>query len=232
MSGHELNHLTTKNTFQTQSSPGKQIFSVEITPRPMQPTPASSVASSSYKRHKLSHNQYERQSVSPTPTRRVMEKDRVDGLVSQFMTFLEDIFEAEDAFNPNAEHPTEAFRLFFSLDSLHEERPWLSRETHRKLDTHIRKLRKTIAAREGLRIDTQALTRITAICERAVKAADMLNLKEIDADDDAEREWIVGKLQKVENAILSSNVIMLLIKGRGTDQQVRVSIMRLTVDLF
>lgn len=233
MTGHELNHLaTSKNTFQPQSSRRMQTFSVDITTRPMQPTPASSVASSSYKRQKNSHNQYERQSVSPTPTRRVMEKDRVDGLVSQFMTFLEDIFEAEDAFNPDAEHPTEGFRLFFSLDSLREERPWLSRETHRKLDTHIRKLRKTIAAREGLRINTQDLARITGICERAVKAADMLNLKEIDADETAEREWIVEKLQRVENAILASNVIMLLIKGRGTDQQVCVSVMRLTIDLF
>jgi hypothetical protein len=233
MARHELGHLAaSKNAFRPQSSPGKQTFAVEIPIRPMQPPSASSIASSNYKRQKLSHNQHERESMSPTPTRRVMEKDRVDGLVSQFTTFLEDIFEAEDAFNPNAEDPTEGFRLFFSLDSLREEKPWLSRETHRKLDTHIRKLGKTIAAREGLRIDTQDLTRITGICERAVKAADMLNLKDIDDDENAEREWMVGKLQRVENAILASNVIMLLIKGRGTDQQVHVYIMRLTVDLF
>ena len=156
----------------------------------------------------------------------------MDGLISQFMTFLEDIFEAEDAFNPDADHPTEGSVVFFSPDSLREEKPWLSRETHRKLDTHLRKLGKTIAAREGLRIETGDLARITGICERAVKAAEMLDLKEIDGEEDAEREWVVGKLQKVENAVLAANVIMLLITGRGTDQQVWRSFLYLMIDLF
>jgi cohesin loading factor subunit SCC2 len=149
-----------------------------------------------------------------------MEKERVDDLVDQFTTLLEDIFEAEDAFNPDAEIPTEGSLAFFSLDSLREDKPWLSREGHRKLDVHLRRLGKTIAAREGLRIDTGDLMRITGICERAVKAAEMIDLKNIDDEEDAEREWVVGKLGKVENAILASNVIMLLISGRGTDQPV------------
>jgi len=83
-----------------------------------------------------------------------------------------------------------------------------------------------------LRIETGDLARITGICERAVKAAEMIDLKEIEGDEDAEREWVVGKLQKVENAILAANVIMLLITGRGTDQQVYLSFCWLTVDLF
>ena len=60
----------------------------------------------------------------------------------------------------------------------------------------------------------------------------MIDLKEIEGDEDAEREWVVGKLQKVENAILAANVIMLLITGRGTDQQVASSFGWLMVDLF
>ena len=149
-----------------------------------------------------------------------MEKERVDGLVTQFTTLLEDIFEAEDAFNPDAETPTEGSLAFFSQDSLREERPWLSREVHRKLDVHLRRLGKTIAARNRLRIDTGDLARITGICERAIKAAEMIDLKNIDDEEDAEREWVIAKLGRVENAILASNVIMLLISGRGSDQQV------------
>ncbi len=64
------------------------------------------------------------------------------------------------------------------------------------------------------------MARITAICERAVKAAEDVGLKEISEEDDAEQEWIVGKLGRIENAILAANVVMLLIAGRGTDQQV------------
>jgi hypothetical protein len=149
-----------------------------------------------------------------------MEKDRVDGLVNQFNTLLEDIFEAEDAFNPLADSPTEGSLAFFTQESLREERPWLSREVHRKLDVHLRRLGKTLAAREGLRIGTDELARITGICERAVKAAEMVDLKNLDDEEDAEREWVVVKLGRVENAILASNVILLLISGRGTDQQV------------
>ena len=149
-----------------------------------------------------------------------MEKDRVDAMINQFTTLLEDIFEAEDAFNPEAEEPTEGSITFFSHDSLREEKPWLSREIHRKLDFHLRKLAKITTAREGLRVDTGDLARITGICERAVKAAEIVDLKDINDEEDAEREWVVGKLGKIENAILAANVIMLLIAGRGTDQQV------------
>jgi hypothetical protein len=205
-------------TLHPQASPIRQNFAVEIVTRNATP---SSVASSLYKRQKVSHHQTRRGSMSPTPTRAVMEKDRVDAFLHQFTTLLEDIFEAEDAFNPEAENPTEGSMAFFSLDSLREEKPWLSREVHRKLDAHLRRLGKTIAAREGLRIDTGDLARITGICERAVKAAEEIDLKNIDEeDDDAEREWVVGKLGRVENAISAANVIMLLISGRGTDQQV------------
>lgn len=202
-----------------QASPKRHIFAVEIPVRTPTATPSSSVASSMYKRQKVSHER-PRESISPTPTRAVMEKDRVDGLVAQFTTLLEDIFEAEDAFNPDAETPTEGFLAFFSQDSLREGRPWLSREVHRKLDVHVRRLGKTIAARNRLRIDTGDLARITGICERAIKAAEMIDLKNIDDDEDAEREWVIAKLGRVENAILASNVIMLLISGRGSDQQV------------
>jgi hypothetical protein len=141
-------------------------------------------------------------------------------MINQFTTLLEDIFEAEDAFNPEAEVPTEGSMAFFSHDSLREENPWLSREVHRKLDTHLRKLSKTTTIREGLRVDTEKLARITGICERAVRAAEMVDLKNIDDEENAEREWMVSRLGKIENAILASNVIMLLITGRGTDQQV------------
>ena len=77
-----------------------------------------------------------------------------------------------------------------------------------------------LITRQGLRIDTGDLARITGICERAVKAAEEVELKEIGDEEDAEREWMVGKLGRIENAILAANVIMLLITGRGTDQQV------------
>ena len=56
-----------------------------------------------------------------------MEKDRVDAFLHQFTTLLEDIFEAEDAFNPEAENPTEGSMAFFSLDSLREEVEWVQR---------------------------------------------------------------------------------------------------------
>jgi hypothetical protein len=206
-------------TLPPPESPKRRNFAVEIPVRSVNATPSSSVASSIYKRQKVSHER-PRESISPTPTRAVMEKDRVDGLVTQFTTLLEDIFEAEDAFNPDAETPTEGSLAFFSQDSLREEKPWLSREVHRKLDVHLRRLGKTIAARHGLRIDTSDLARITGLCERAVKAAEMIDLKNIDDEEDAEREWMIGKLGRVENAILASNVIMLLISGRGSDQQV------------
>jgi hypothetical protein len=204
-----------------QGSPRRQTFAVEIISRPKQPTPSSSVASSNYKRQKLAHDQLRRGSTSPTPTRTIMEKDRVDTMITQFTTLLEDIFEAEDAYNPEAEVHTEGSMTFFSYDSLREEKPWLSREVHRKLDIHLRKLARTSAVRGGLRVDTGKLARITSICERAVRAADMVDLKNIDdEEEDAEQDWIVGKLGKIENAILAANVIMLLITGRGTDQQV------------
>ena len=201
-------------------SPKRQTFTVEIPSRPMQPTPSSSISSSTYKRAKVSHDYPRRGSLSPTPTHTVIEKDRVDAMVNHFTTLLEDIFEAEDAFNPELEIPTEGSVAFFSHDSLREEKPWLSREIHRKLDIHLRKLARTTTTREGLRIDTSDLVRITGICERAVKAAEEVELKEIDDEEDAEREWMVGKLGRIENAILAANVIMLLITGRGTDQQV------------
>lgn len=204
-----------------QGSPRRQTFAVEILSHPKQATPSSSVASSNYKRQKLAHDQLRRGSTSPTPTHRIVEKDRVDAMITQFTTLLEDIFEAEDAYNPEAEFHTEGSMAFFSYDSLREEKPWLSREVHRKLDIHLRKLAKTSAMREGLRVDTGKLARITGICERAVRAADMVDLKNFDdEEEDAERQWIVGKLGKIENAILAANVIMLLITGRGTDQQV------------
>src|SRR5271170_8434125 len=98
----------------TAPSPRRQSFAVEIVTRPMQPTPSSSIASSNYKRQKLSHDHAPRESSSPTPTRSVMERDRVDAMVSQFKTLLEDIFEAEDAFDPEAETPSEGSMAFFS----------------------------------------------------------------------------------------------------------------------
>lgn len=199
----------------------------------MQPTPSSSIASSNYKRQKLPHDQLGRGSTSPTPTRTIIEKDRVDAMINQFTTLLEDIFEAEDAFNPEAEIPTEGSVAFFSRDSLGEEKPWLSREVHRKLDVHLRKLVRTTVGREGLRVDAGNLARVTGICERAVRAAEMVDLKNIDdEEEDAEREWMVGRLGKVENAILAANVIMLLITGRGTDQQVYLRLIVLITDLF
>jgi hypothetical protein len=199
-------------------SPKRQTFAVEIISHPMHSTPSSSIASSNYKRLKLSHEHARRESTSPTPTRSVMEKDRVDGMVNQFTTLLEDIFEAEDAFNPEAETPSEGSMAFFSHDSLREEKPWLSREVHRKLDFHLRRLAKTATGRVS--VDTGDLARICGICERAVKAAEMVDLKNIDDGEDAEREWVIGKLWVIENAILAANVIMLLISGRGIDQQV------------
>jgi hypothetical protein len=211
----------------------RQTFAVEIPIRTSQLTPSSSIASSSYKRQKVAH-QPRQESNSPTPAHRIIEKDRVDGLVNQFTTFLEDIFEAEDAFNPESENPTEGSTTFFSQDSLREDKPWLSKEMHRKLDIHIRRLGKTIPTREGFRIDTGDLARITGICERAVKAAEMIDLKNFDDDEeeDAERSWVVGKLQKVENGILAANVILLLIAGRGTDQQVHSFFKGLMADIF
>lgn len=199
-------------------SPRRQTFAVEIPTRPMHPTPSSSIASSNYKRQKLSHDHARRESTSPTPTRSVMEKDRVDAMVNQFTTLLEDIFEAEDAFNPEAETPSEGSMTFFSHDSLREEKPWLSREVHRKLDFHLRRLAKL--ATWKVSVDTGELARICGICERAVKAAEMVDLKNIDDGEDAERELVIGKLRTVDNAILAANVIMLLVSGRGIDQQV------------
>jgi len=196
----------------------EQTFAVEVVSRAVHPTPSSSIASSNYKRQKLSHDRTKRESTSPTPTHSVMEKDRVDAMVNQFTTLLEDIFEAEDAFNPEAETPSEGSMAFFSHDSLREERPWLSREVHRKLDFHFRRLAKTATGKVSLQ--TGDLARICGICERAVKAAEMVDLKNIDDGEDAEREWMIGKLWTVENAILAANVIMLLISGRGIDQQV------------
>jgi hypothetical protein len=148
-----------------------------------------------------------------------MEKDRVDAMIHQFNTLLEDIFEAEDAFNPEAEPPSEGSLAFFSHEAIREEKPWLSREVHRKLDFHLRRLGKVGSGRSG--IDIGDLARIAEICERAVKAAETVDLKNIDDEDEenAEREWVVGKLWKIENAILASNVTMLLISGRGNDQQ-------------
>jgi hypothetical protein len=201
-----------------QPSPRRQSFAVEIITRPMQPTPSSSIASSNYKRQKVSHDHAPRESSSPTPTRSVMERDRVDAMVSQFKTLLEDIFEAEDAFNPEAETPSEGSIAFFSHDSLRENKPWLSREVHRKLDLHLRRLAKT--ATGIVSVDTGDLARISGICERAVKAAEIIDLKDIDDGEDAEREWVIGKLWTLENGILAANVIMLLISGRGIDQQV------------
>lgn len=163
-----------------------------------------------------------RDSASPTPTRTIVEKDRVDAMINEFTTLLEDIFEAEDAFSPDVEVPTEVSVAFFSQHSLKEEKPWLSQAMHRKLDAQLRKLAKTSATREGSRIPTDDLSRITAICERAVKAAEEVDLKNVDDEEEMERDWIVNKLGRVENAILASNVIMLLIAGRGTDQQVSV----------
>ena len=199
-------------------APKRHGFSVEILSRPMQPTPSSSIASSNYKRQKLSHDLTPRESASPTPTRSVMEKDRVDAMVTQFTILLEDIFEAEDAFDPEAEIPTEGSMTFFSHDSLREKRPWLSREVHRKLDFHLRRLAKTAMGKES--VDTRDLARICGICERAVKATEMVDLKNIEDEEDAEKEWMIGKLWRIENALLSANVIMLLISGRGIDQQV------------
>ena len=207
---------------QSQEPPRRQTFAVEIPARTIHhsthPTP---IASPIHKRQKLPPMSVGRQaSLSPTPQRAIIEKDRVEALVNQFATLLEDIFEAEDAFNPDANSPTEGSLNFFASESLHEEKPWLSREMHRKLDAHLRRLSKTSAGRDGLRIDSADLARITAICERCVKAAEEVDLKGLEEEDDAEREWVVKKLGKVENAILAANVIMLLIAGRGTDQQV------------
>ena len=203
-----------------QGSSKRQTFAVEIHSRAKQPTPSPSITSSTYKHQKASHDHVRHGSMSPTLTHTIMEKDRIDAMVNQFTTLLEDIFEAEDAFNPEAEIPTEGSVAFFSQDSLQEEKPWLSREVHRKLDIHLRKLARTTTSREGLRIDMGDLARITGICERAVKAAEEVELKEIGDEEDAEREWMVGKLGRIDNAILAANVIMLLITGRGTDQQV------------
>ena len=209
-------------------SPRRQSFAVEIIQRTVQPTPSSSVASSTYKSKKATiatHPHERRISTSPHPTHIPAEKDRVDAMVSQFTTLLEDIFEVEDLFTPEAEEPTEGSLAFFATDSLRDEHPWLSREIHRKLDIHLRKLVRTVVGRHGigssgLRIETGDLARITGICERAVKAAEMVELKELAGEDDPEREWMINRLGRIENAILAANVIMLLITGSGTDQQV------------
>jgi hypothetical protein len=204
--------------------PKRQSFAVEISVSPvrpiMQPTP-SSITSVHHLKLKTFPTTGRQASLSPTPQRSVVEKDRVDALVNQFETFLEDIFEAEDAFNPDSEVPAEGSLTFFASESLPEEKPWLSREMHRKLDAHLRRLSKTSAGREGSRLDVAELARITAICERCVKAAEEIDLKDLEDDEDAERHWVITKLAKVENAILAGNVIMLLIAGKGTDQQVR-----------
>ena len=208
-------------TLPPRGSPLRQSVAVEIISR----TPNSSMASSHYKPQKVSP-QYphgRQSSTSPSPSHTLVEKDRVDAMISQFSALLEDIFEAEDAFNPEAEAPSEASLAFFDRESLNGERPWLSREVHRKLDMQLRRLGKTNLGKMGSRVETDELSRITSICERAVKAAETIELKDIDDEDDeedSEREWIIGKLGRVENAILAANVIMLLIAGRGTDQQI------------
>ena len=208
-------------------SPKRQSFAVEIIQHTT-PTPSSSVASTNHKSKKATiatHLHERRISTSPHPTHIPAEKDRVDAIVSQFTTLLDDIFEAEDVFNHEAEEQTEGSAAFFSTDSLRDGHPWLSKEMHRKLDVHLRKLVRTVAwkhgvAGSGLRIETGDLARITGICERAVRAAEMVELKELGADDDPEREWMMNRLGRIENAILAANVIMLLITGSGTDQQV------------
>lgn len=218
------------------NAPKRQNFAVEIPTRPaqprMHPTPAPSISSSTHKPQKSSPIQGRQASLSPTPARTVVEKDRVDALVNQFATLLEDIFEAEDAFNPDAEVPTEGSVAFFASESLQEEKPWLSREIHRKLDAHLRRLGKIRVGRDGLRIETGDLARITGICERCVKAAEEVDLKNLEDDEDVEREWVVKKLGRVDNAILAANVIMLLIAGRGTDQQVISHQDELSIDLL
>jgi len=225
---YDANMRPLSSTSLPPRSPKRQSFAVEIVQRPMQPTPSSSIASSTYKSKKATtaaHPHQRRISTSPTPTHNLAEKDRVEAMVSQFSILLEDIFEAEDAFNPEAEEPTEGSLAFFATDSLRDERPWLSTQMHRKLDVHLRKLARTVVGRHGggdsgLRIDTGDLARITGMCERAVKAAEMVELKELGDEDDPEREWMMNRLGRVENAVLAANVIMLLIMGSGTDQQV------------
>jgi hypothetical protein len=143
----------------------------------------------------------------------------VDALVTQFTTLVEDIFEAEDAHNPETD--SEGSIAFFAPESLKEDKPWLSREIHRKLDAQLRRLARTSARGEGLRMDNGDLARITTMCERCVKAAENVDLRSLEEDEEAEREWVVGKLGGIENGIFAANVTMLLIAGRGTDQQVR-----------
>ena len=149
-----------------------------------------------------------------------MENDRVNALINQFTMLLEDIFEAEDSFNPKAEMPSEESIALFSKDSLREEKPWLRRKIHRALDFQLRRLGKSTAARDRLAVDTVDLARITGICERALRAAEVVDLKELYDEDNAEEGWATRKLQTVENGILAANVIMLLIVGRGNGQQV------------
>jgi hypothetical protein len=202
----------------------ERMVSVEIISRtrPSKFTPPSPESPLASKR--LSIDNLRQSSISPLPRRTLVEKDRIGDLVAKFTALLEDIFEVDDAFNLEAENPSEDSLTFFAYESLREEKPWLSKEMHRKLDSHLRKLGKIKAARDTLSTHTNSLARITGICERAVKYAEEVDLKNLDDSEDAEQDWTVSKLGRIENAILAANVIMLLIAGRGTDQQVRFSL--------
>lgn len=84
----------------------------------------------------------------------------------------------------------------------------------------LRKLAKISAVREQLRLGTGDLARIINICERAVLAAEEVDLQNISDEEYAKDDWAVNSLERVENAIYASNVIMLLTNRNGMDQQV------------
>lgn len=104
-------------TLRSKESSQHDKFEVEIGFR----EPITPPASSKHKRQKNSHNYIHRESDSPTPA--LTKNYHVNSTVNEFVVFLEDVFEAEDAFDPDAEVPTEASLTFFSQHSFKEPKP-------------------------------------------------------------------------------------------------------------
>ncbi|KAL2800051.1 sister chromatid cohesion C-terminus-domain-containing protein [Aspergillus keveii] len=146
---------------------------------------------------------------SLSATRLRAQKEEADAALVKLQDILHEIFEAEDQFDPGASD-TVPNSVFVSPQSLEASGPFLSSDTH----TRLQKAMKKVVGFSRLQdIPSDYLNRVQKLCERPMLAAQSPDLKLEDASDEsAAHDWL-KKLDDMHNAILAVNSLLQTMSG-------------------
>ncbi|KAL3453155.1 sister chromatid cohesion C-terminus-domain-containing protein [Aspergillus insuetus] len=137
------------------------------------------------------------------------QREEADAALIKLQDILHEIFEAEDQFDPGTSD-TAPNTIFVSPQSLEASGPFLSSDTHTRLQ---KAMKKVVGFNRLQDIPSDYLNRIQKLCERPILAVQAPDLKLEDASDEsAAHDWL-KKLDDMHNAILAVNSLLQTMSG-------------------